>query len=121
MSEHRSITASDAKARLGEALASLSAEGPIEITRHGRVIGVLTAPENAAPTPSSAKLAQLAALYASGVVSWRQVAQDTGASFGELLLELARQQLRLPEVKAKKRPEQLEAFNQAMRQARQSS
>ena len=42
MTATREISASDAKTRLGELLASLPGEGPVTITRNGRAVGVLT-------------------------------------------------------------------------------
>ena len=44
MNTVRTITSSDAKANLGEVLGSLASQGPIEITRNGRLVGVLTPP-----------------------------------------------------------------------------
>jgi len=116
MTSTRTITASDAKARLGEVLASL-ADGPVEITRNGRSIGVLTAvPSN--PRVNEPRLAALATHYAAGGVAWRKISDETGASFGELLIELGRQGLKLPTVVADKRPAQIALFNAALRSAK---
>lgn len=117
MTSARTITATDAKARLGEVLASLATEGPVEITRNGRSIAVLaTAPLN--PRVNEPHLAALAAHYAAGAVTWRKIADETGASFGELLVELGRQGLQLPTNVAVKRPAQLAMFDAALRAAR---
>jgi prevent-host-death family protein len=120
MSTYRTITASDAKAKLGEVLASLAVQGPIEITRNGRLVGVLTPPESIARAENSPHLSALAALYAAGAVSWQRISDETGASFGELLAELARQELQLPRVAARKRPEQAAVFEEALAQAKRS-
>ncbi|GAC1530694.1 MAG: hypothetical protein NVS2B4_09690 [Ramlibacter sp.] len=115
--EHlRSITSSDAKASLGEVLGSLASEGPVEITRNGRPVGVLSAPAASERLTNRAKLADLAKLYASGVISWPKVSEESGASFGELLVELGRQTLSLPVVTAPKRPAQAAVFHEALRQ-----
>jgi len=107
MQPARSITSSEAKASLGELLSSLATEGPVEITRNGRKVAVLSAP-TAGPSPVEAnRLSELARLYAAGKVSWREIASEADVAFGDLLLELARQDLQLPRVTPSKRPEQL--------------
>ena len=106
----RTMTSSDAKTNFGEALSSLSSAGPIEITRNGKSVGLLTLPP--AQAVDGGRLAALAAAYAQGRVSWPQIAEETGASFGELLLALGLQKLSLPKVVAPKRPEQTALLNQ---------
>ena len=114
--EHlRSISSSDAKASLGEVLGSLAMEGPIEITRNGRPVAILSAPAFSGRQINPSKLADLARLYASGVISWAKVSEETGAAFGELLMELGRQGLSLPVVKAPKRPAQAALFHESLR------
>ena len=118
MNTVRTITSSDAKANLGEVLGSLAAQGPIEITRNGRLVGVLAAPAMVRPKGAdSDRLGALAALYSAGAVTWRAIADENGAAFGELLLELARQGLPLPTVVAPKRPEQAALLDEAMAKA----
>ena len=118
----RTITASDAKARLGQVLGSLVADGPVSITRNGRLVGVLAAPIASPAAPQQLRgaathLDTLAALYSAGAISWRRIADETGAAFGELLLSLSRQGLALPEVTAPKRPAQAALWEAALRQA----
>ena len=113
----RTITASEAKANLGEVLDSLAAQGPIEITRNGRLVGVFAAPAMRPKETDPGRLAALAALYSAGAVTWRAIADETGATFGELLLELARQGLPLPAMVAPKRPEQAALLDEAMAKA----
>ncbi len=43
----RRVTASHAKSRFGELLDTVTAEGRVEITKHGRVVAVLSAPRKA--------------------------------------------------------------------------
>ena len=117
MNNVRSITSSDAKANLGEVLGSLAAQGPIEITRNGRLVGVLAPPAMRPKATDPGRLAAMAALYSAGAVTWRAIADETGAAFGELLLELARQGLPLPTVVAPKRPEQAALLDEVMAKA----
>ncbi len=106
----RTMTSSEAKTNFGEVLASLNSSGPVEITRNGKSVGLLTLPP--APSADAGRLAALASAYAQGRVSWPQIAEETGASFGELLLALGLQKLSLPKVVAKKGPEQTALLNQ---------
>ena len=121
MDAHRTITASNAKANLGAVLGSLAVNGPVKITRNGRLVGVLTAPTMPAAAPQDGSANQsldaLAVLYASGAISWRRIAQETGVACGELLSALARQGLALPRVNAAKRPEHAALWEAALRQA----
>ena len=114
MDKIRTISASDAKQGLGELLASLPSSGPVQITRNGRAVAVLVA----APPATSVNLDKLAAMYARGDIEWRRIADETGASFGDLLIELGRQGLSLPIVAAKKSPKQAALFNSILRRAR---
>jgi len=107
MNAARSITSSEAKASLGELLGSLAAEGPVVITRNGRKVAVLSAPAEQTNALEATRLAELSALYAAGRIAWREIAAETGASFGDLLSELARQNLQLPRVAPAKRSEQV--------------
>jgi prevent-host-death family protein len=118
MTTVRRLTSSEAKASLGEVLSTLSTEGPVEITRNGRLVAVLSPPER--PTNSNTRpdrLPELAALYAAGKVTWREIAAETGAAFGDLLLELAAQGLKLPRVNPEKTPEQIRLFKAILRKA----
>jgi prevent-host-death family protein len=114
MEHFRSITSSEAKAAFGEVLGSLAAEGPVEITRNGRPVAFLVAPAADLRPANRHRLVELAKLYSDGAVSWRKVEEDTGASFGELLLELGRQALSLPTATAAKRPAQVALFHEAL-------
>lgn len=117
MTPARSITSSEAKASLGELLGSLATEGPVEITRNGRRVAVLSAPPEQANALEATRLADLAVLYAAGKLAWREIAAETGAAFGDLLVELARQNLQLPRVTPAKRPEQVAMLDAVLRQA----
>ena len=117
MNQTRTLTSSEAKGSLGEVLSSLVSEGPVEITRNGRLVAVISAPPKHKPAYAIDRLAALAALYAAGKVTWRQIADETDASFGDVLLELAKQNLQLPLVSAEKRPEQVRLFNAVLRRA----
>lgn len=117
MAQARTITASEAKASLGQLLGSLASQGSVEITRNGHLVGVLTAPPAGPRAAEPGRLATLAPLYAAGKLAWREIADDTGASFGELLLELAHQDLTLPQVVAEKRPAQTAHLRAIFKQA----
>lgn len=116
----RTISSSDAKGCLGRLLGSLSSEGPVEITRNGHLVGVLSAPPELARATEADRMAELAPLYAAGKLGWREIASDTGAAFGELLLELAMQGLALPRVTPEKRPAQAALLRGIFRQAAKS-
>ncbi|MEO8652766.1 MAG: hypothetical protein ABI409_01445 [Ramlibacter sp.] len=62
-------------------------------------VAVGSAPAHRTSKTQPDHLSPLAALYAAAKVTWRQIADETGASFGELLLELAKQGLVLPRVR----------------------
>jgi prevent-host-death family protein len=117
MNPVRSVTSSEAKASLSELLGSLTTEGPIEITRNGRKVAVLSAPPEQTNAFEATRLAELAALYAAGKLAWREIAAETGAAFGDLLVELARQNLQLPRVMPAKRPKQVAMLDAVLRQA----
>lgn len=117
MNNARSLTSSEAKASLGEVLASLVSEGPVRVTRNGRWVAVISAPPAAGPAADAGKLQALVALYAAGKASWQHIADETGASFGDVLLELAKQGLSLPLHNATKHPEQLAAFQAVLQRA----
>jgi hypothetical protein len=62
---------------------------------------------------------ELARRYATGELTWREISRglDEQVSFGELLLELARQGLALPTATAPKTPEQQAAWEAVLRRA----
>lgn len=117
MTQARTLTSSEAKGNLGQVLSTLVSEGPVEITRNGRLVAVISAPPQRSPLPDAGRLAVLAGLYAEGKATWREIADETGAAFGDVLLELARRGLQLPVVTPEKRPEQLALFKAVLRQA----
>jgi antitoxin (DNA-binding transcriptional repressor) of toxin-antitoxin stability system len=108
----RTITTTDAKANLEDVLASLSSSGPIEITTNGKPVGLLTLPST--PPLDQGRLSVLATAYSNGLLSWPQIAEETGASFGDLLLALGAKNLSLPKVVAKNRPEQTALLNKIL-------
>ena len=69
------------------------------------------------PKQDAKRLAELAPLYAAGNVTWRQIADETGAAFGDLLQELGRQGLKLPRANAPKTPAQQRLFEQMLKRA----
>ena len=105
----RTISSSDAKANLGDVLSSLNTHGPIEITRNGKPVGLLTLPP--VQTVNKSRIATLAIAYSKGLISWPQIAEETAASYGDLLVALGLKNLQIPKVKPKNRPEQIAFFH----------
>ena len=105
----RTISSSDAKANLGDVLSSLSTHGPVEITRNGKSVGLLTLPPM--QTVDRGRIAALAIAYSTGHISWPQIAEETGASYGELLVELGLKNLQIPKVSPKNSPQQIALFH----------
>lgn len=108
----RTISSSDAKANLGDVLSSLATHGPIAITRNGKAVGLLSLPP--APDLDKNRIAALAVAYAKGLISWPQIAEETGASYGDLLVELGRNQLQIPKVTPRNRPAQIAHFHRIL-------
>jgi antitoxin (DNA-binding transcriptional repressor) of toxin-antitoxin stability system len=108
----RSISSSDAKANLGDVLSSLHAHGPIEITRNGKPVGLLTLPP--VQTVDRSRMAALAVAYSKGLIAWPQIAEETGASYGDLLVELGIRNLQIPKFTPKNRPEQVAFFHRIL-------
>ena len=117
MAQIRTITSSDAKGSLGRLLGSLASDGPVEITRNGHLVGVLSAPPARTRAADADRMSTLAPLYAAGKLTWREIADEAGAAFGELLLELAKQGLALPQVTPEKRAAQAALLRGIFRQA----
>lgn len=105
----RTISSSEAKANFGDVLSSLNTQGPVEITRNGKPVGLLSLPP--AQGVDSSRISALAVAYAKGLVSWPQIAEETGASYGDVLLALGFNHLKIPQVKPKNRPEQIAVFH----------
>ena len=105
----RTISSSDAKANLSDVLSSLNTHGPIEITRNGKPVGLLTLPP--VQTVDKSRIATLAIAYSKGLISWPQIAEETAASYGDLLVALGLKNLQIPKVKPKNRPEQIAFFH----------
>ena len=105
----RTISSSEAKANLGDVLSSLATHGPIAITRNGRAVGLLTLPP--VPAVDKGRIVALATAYSKGLVSWPQISEETGVSYGDLLVELGRKHLQIPRVTPKNRPEQIALFH----------
>ncbi len=108
----RTISSSDAKANLGDVLSSLNTRGPIEITRNGKSVGLLTLPP--VQTIDGSRLSALAIAYSKGLISWPQIAEETGASYGDLLVALGLNNLQIPKVTPKNRPEQMAFFHKLL-------
>jgi len=56
-------------------------------------------------------MSALAIAYSKGLISWPQIAEETGASYGDLLVALGLKHLQIPQVTPKNRPEQIAFFN----------
>lgn len=108
----RTISSSDAKANLGDVLSSLNTQGPIEITRNGKPVGLLTLPP--AQAVDRSRISALAVAYSKGHISWPQISEETGASYGDLLVGLGIKNLQIPKVTPKNRPEQIALFNRML-------
>jgi len=66
------------------------------------------------PVQTVAVSRSLAIAYSKGIVSWPEIAEETGASYGELLVALGLNNLKLPQARPKKRPEQIAFFNKIL-------
>ena len=108
----RTISSSDAKANLGDVLSSLTTHGPVEITRNGKPVGLLTLPPVQAI--DGGRILALATAYSKGLISWPQIAEETGASYGDLLVALGLNNLQMPRVTPKNRLEQVAFFHQIL-------
>ena len=94
-----SIPSTEAKNRFGELLVSV-ADGPVSITRNGKPVAYVIA----ADEPASRRLDQpatnrLIADYAGGRLTRARLQEETGLSFGEVLLHMAKAGLKLPVVR----------------------
>ena len=105
----RTISSSDAKANLSDVLSSLNTQGPVEITRNGKAVALLTLPP--VQSVDRGRIAALAIAYSKGLISWPQIAEETGASYGDVLIALGLNNLRVPKVTPKNRPEQIALFH----------
>ena len=56
----------------------------------------------------------LAVAYSKWLISWPEIAEETGASYGDLLVALGLNNLKIPKVRPKNRPEQISFFNQIL-------
>ena len=72
-------------------------------------MGLLTLPPMQVVDRS--RIAALATAYAKGLISWPQIAEETGATYGDLLVELGLKNLQIPKVTPKKTPEQIALFH----------
>ena len=65
-------------------------------------------------TIDGSRISALAIAYSKGLVSWPQIAEETGASYGDLLVALGLNNLQIPKVVPKNRPEQIAFFHQVL-------
>lgn len=93
MENLRSMPATEVKTNFGDVLASISTHGPVVVTRNGKEVAVLTA---LAPKCPPELVASLTRKYASGQITWPDIRDRYDIAFGDLLAELARQNLRIP-------------------------
>lgn len=63
------------------------------------------------------RLTELAIAYAKGQVSWPPIADETGVSYGELLIELGLNNLQIPRVTPEKSLQQMAFFDEILDQA----
>ena len=68
-------------------------------------MGLLTLPP--VQTIDGSRISALATAYSKGLISWPQIAEETGASYGDLLVALGLNNLQIPKVAPKNRPEQI--------------
>ena len=62
-------------------------------------------------TADKSRIAALAIAYSKGLISWPQIAEETGAGYGDLLVALGLKNLQIPKVTPKNRPEQIAFFH----------
>jgi hypothetical protein len=62
-------------------------------------------------------LSELARRYAAGEISWLEIRAGEDIAFGDLLVELEKQDLQLPRVSPEKRPEQRDLLNSLLQRA----
>lgn len=72
-------------------------------------------------TENRNQLAELASAYSDGAITWAEISEKTGASYGELLIELGLKELKIPQVKSAKTPGQIEFLNQVLDTAASNS
>jgi prevent-host-death family protein len=94
----KEIPATEAKNRFGELLSALE-QGPVAVTRNGRVIAHVTSARSLAPVTNPEALRELLTRYSQGVLNRRDLQEQTGLSFGEVLQGLGELELSLPRVK----------------------
>jgi hypothetical protein len=51
-----------------------------------------------AQTVDRSRIAALAIAYSKGLISWQQISEETGASYGDLLVEVGLNNLQIPTV-----------------------
>ena len=94
-----SIPSTEAKNRFGELLGSV-ADGPVSITRNGKPVAyVIAAEEPASRRLDQPAISHLIADYAGGRLTRARLQEETGLSFGEVLLHMAKAGLKLPVVR----------------------
>ena len=95
-----------------------SSASAIEITRDGKAVARLIPYQDAKGLSKSLK--ELAVRYSAGEISWAQIADITGASYGELLVELGLQNLKIPKCLSKKNRNQINLFHRILDSAAQA-
>jgi prevent-host-death family protein len=109
-----SIPSTEAKNRFGELLAAVG-DGPVSITRNGRPVAYIIAADEAGSRGlDKPAVKRLIADYANGRVTRARLQEETGLSFGEVLLHLAAAGLPLPVVRTIDRftPKQRKLYDQ---------
>lgn len=97
------IASTDAKNRFGELLAA-AADGPVSITRNGKPVAFVVAVDDAGSRRlDQPAIHRLIADYAHGRITRARLTDETGLSFGEVLLHLAQAGMPLPQVRTSER------------------
>lgn len=94
----RTVTATEAKNNFGDLMSAIEI-GPVSITRNGRVVATLSAPETVKPVMMENAINKLLTLYADGLLSRHDVQDETGLTFDEILEKVALLGLTLPVVR----------------------
>jgi uncharacterized protein len=63
---------------------------------------------------NSTQTTDLVKAYSEGLVTWHEIDQQTGASYGELLIALGLRNLSIPKVTATRSPAQDAFFNRVL-------
>lgn len=94
----QTITATDAKNSFGE-LMSLIEQGPVSITKNGRIVATMSSVKPDKASISEAEIYSFLKMYADGLMDRRDVQDETGLAFDEILQQMRKSELTLPVVR----------------------